>query len=188
MSAHNWIETWTGVAFDLDEPRAEDVRVEDIAHALSRQCRFGGGVREFYSVAQHSIFVSRLCSSEAAFAGLMHDSAEAYVTDLPTPVKNLLPEYRKIEARVWFAICGAFGLAHDLSSSVKNADKSALFAERFRLRGAPVQPWYGEPEGPEPPEVSAAWERPMSPDEAKASFLSRFDELFKARHMRGSAR
>jgi len=67
----NWIETWTGVAFDLEKPRPEDVRIEDIAHALSRQCRFGGGVREFYSVAQHSVFVSRLCDPAHAVGGLM---------------------------------------------------------------------------------------------------------------------
>ena len=84
----DWIQTFTGRAFYVLDPRPEDVDIEDIAHALSMQCRFAGHCREFYSVAQHSVTASWLVPPEDALWGLLHDAAEAYVVDLPRPIKR----------------------------------------------------------------------------------------------------
>lgn len=71
----DWIATFTGGVFFPLAPRVEDVRISDIAHALSMLCRFAGHTRGFYSVAQHSVLVSRLCSQQDALWGLLHDAS-----------------------------------------------------------------------------------------------------------------
>src|SRR5208282_6622849 len=97
-----WIRTFSGGRFYVLEPRVEDVRIEDIAHALSMQCRFTGHVREFYSVAEHSVWVSRYSHREDALWGLLHDASESYIGDMSTPLK-LQPEmsrFRTTEKRI----------------------------------------------------------------------------------------
>ena len=107
----DWIQTYTGKQFWPIDPRACEITIEDIAHALSLQCRFSGHCREFYSVAQHSCLVSSYCIDEDAGWGLLHDAAEAYLVDLPRPIKrfsSLGVEYRKAEERVMAAVNEAF--------------------------------------------------------------------------------
>lgn len=90
------IETFTGDYFDYADPRAENVHVEDIAHGLAHTCRFGGQVRTFYSVAEHAVLVRQLVIDagrpELGFAALHHDSHEAYLGDMPTPLKVTVGE------------------------------------------------------------------------------------------------
>ncbi len=102
----NWIQTYSGRQFWPLEPRAEDVAVEDIAHALSLLCRYGGHSSRFYSVAEHCVLVSHKCGLH----GLLHDAAEAYLLDIPRPVKALMPEYKWAEERVIVAIYEALGV------------------------------------------------------------------------------
>lgn len=98
----SWITTFTGLHFDPLHPDPSLIRIDDIAHALSRICRGGGHVHGFYSVAQHCI----ACEREAAARGysarvrlacLLHDAAEAYLCDLPRPLKTLMPRYVGVE-------------------------------------------------------------------------------------------
>lgn len=75
----------------------DDILVKDIAHSLAMQCRFGGHCFNFYSVAEHSINVAKLLPSMYQREGLMHDAGEAYTTDLPTPIKKMVPDFAKVE-------------------------------------------------------------------------------------------
>lgn len=92
-----WIQTHTPRGrFDLSAPRAEDVRIEDIAYSLSRLCRFTGHCNRFYSVAEHSIYVAEIVAEnrpEWALAALLHDAEEAYIGDISSPLKALIRNY-----------------------------------------------------------------------------------------------
>jgi hypothetical protein len=141
-----WIQTLTGRRFDLVEPRAGDVSLEEIAHALSQLCRFTGHCREFYSVAQHSVLVSRLVKPELALAALMHDAHEAYLGDISTPAKLLIvkqPEFDLIEATLDQTICAALRIdLRDLHHpDVKFADRVALATEKRDLMADEPEPW-----------------------------------------------
>jgi 5'-nucleotidase len=131
----NWIQTYSGIAFNLDDPKPGDVRVEDIAHSLSMQCRFGGHVRRFYSVAEHCVRVSQIVRPKLQLAALLHDASEAYVIDVPRPVKMMLTGYDEIEARAQRAIAKRFGIDPDLLTcpEVKLADDTLLATERRDL-------------------------------------------------------
>lgn len=128
-----WILTRTSVRFDLLNPTPDKVRPEDIAYALARICRFNGHTRCHYSVAEHSIRVAALVPVEHQLAALLHDAPEAYIGDVSSPLKALLPEYRAIEQRIWSAICERFGIPTELPQCVKQADLTMLATERRDL-------------------------------------------------------
>ena len=92
-----WIITASGKRFYLRRPTPADIDAGDVAHALAHICRFNGHTREFYSVAQHSILVSRLLPDELKLAGLLHDAAEAYCGDMVKPLKNCLKDFAEYE-------------------------------------------------------------------------------------------
>lgn len=108
MREHNyehWIETYTGHPFDPLNPDPLRVCIMDIAHSLSNQCRFSGHTNVFYSVAQHSVHVSEEVESMGAclefqLLALFHDASEAYLQDMPTPIKRQMPTYREAEKKV----------------------------------------------------------------------------------------
>lgn len=111
----DWIETFTGGQFWPLDPRPEDVNIIDIAHSLSMQCRFNGHTRVFYSVAEHSIIVAKEIifmgyGPLSALYGLLHDAAEAYICDLPRPIKSGWGWYAATENQVLSAILKAFDL------------------------------------------------------------------------------
>ena len=136
MTDSCWIETFMGKKFYILNPTEEMVCIEDIAHALSNQCRWTGHVSRFYSVAEHSIWVSRLCTPRDAMWGLLHDASEAYLCDLSRPVKHgsgIGPMYRQLEAKLMAVICKRFGLPEEMPHSVHAADNAMLFAEKKQL-------------------------------------------------------
>lgn len=132
---HSWIQTFTGCKFWPLDPRPEDVCIEDIAHSLSNQCRFSGHTREFYSVAQHSVHVSDAVETKDALWGLLHDASEAYLVDLPGPLKrsNLGVGFRVAEYVLMEVICEAFDLPKVQPMSVALADTRMLYTERRDL-------------------------------------------------------
>lgn len=170
----DWYQTSTGTVFWPEDPRPEEVRIEDIAHHLAHICRFGGATKTFYSVAQHSVLVSRIVSPDLAFAGLMHDAAEAYLGDVVRPLKYALPDYRAIETRVEAVIEAAFGL--DLTdgerAEIKRADNIALVTERRDLLAVQVPlPWAVQC-APLPDRIEA-----LESFQASVQFRLRFIEL-----------
>lgn len=131
-----WIVTRTGKRFDLLDPKVEQVELNDIAHALSNICRFGGHTVKHYSVAQHSVIVASMvpANRKMRLAALFHDSAEAYVGDMVSPLKHAMPNFSEAEDRVAAVIQQKFGVANwDLIPQIKRADYAALKAEKEDL-------------------------------------------------------
>jgi len=173
MRRGGWIQTFTGVQFFPLAPIAERMRVEDIAHALGNLCRFTGHCRRFYSVAEHCVRVSLAVPRQDSLWGLLHDASEAYVHDLPQPLKRL-PEfaaYREAERAVERAMCDRFGLASRMPASVREADVRMLFTEKRDLMAPEPAPWDGAVE-PYPERIE-----PWTCDEAERRYLERFREL-----------
>lgn len=168
--------TPSGRPFWSQDPRPEDVRIEDLAASLARICRFNGALRddiEIYSVAQHSILASLLVPPKFALEALLHDAAEAYLGDMIKPIKRLHPGRKELEARVDWAIRTKFGLPLELSPEVKEVDYQLVWAEHHQLQ-------------PECPEVD--WGtfdarplnvtiNPMGVFECRDAFLRRFQEI-----------
>ena len=169
------ILTYSGNYFDFMEPEKSVISIEDIAHGLSNTCRFGGHSRQFYSVAQHSVLVAQLVPPKYSFQGLMHDAAEAYIGDIPKPLKNLLPDYREIEKRVELAIFKHFGLPLTLSPTVKNADLLMLATEQRDLMAPHDDEWMLI-KGVEPIQSRVI---PITPDQAFNLFMQAFDAMNK---------
>ena len=137
----HWIQTYSGKKFDFLYPDLSSICIEDIAHALSNICRYTGHVGEFYSVAQHSVIASHIVPKEDALTALLHDATEAYLTDISKPLKQLLPEYVKIEDSIWLRIAEKFNLPATLPKSVKDADMILLATEKRDLLGEGPEEW-----------------------------------------------
>lgn len=163
----------SGEYFDILDPRSSRLDIQDIAHGLSNVCRFAGQCADFYSVAQHSVLVSYNVPPEHAFAGLMHDAAEAMIGDVSKPLKVLLPEYQRIEHDIEQAIFERYGLPAKLPSCVKQADLALLRTEQRDLMHADRDVWtYAEGAQALPVKIVE-----VPPRAAKNMFLGRFYQL-----------
>ena len=176
-SDYEWIQLVDGTPFWPLDAHPSEIRVEPIAHALSHLCRFAGHTREFYSVAEHSVYVSLFCEPADALAGLLHDASEAFLVDVPRPVKHspALAGYRTIERQLEAVIAEAFGLATLTPPSVKVADERMLATEARDLMAKPQRPWGALDAKPLPMRLVRTW----TPRVARERFLARFAELTK---------
>ena len=179
-----FIQTYTGGRFDLDDPQPEQVSIEDIAHALSLICRYTGHVRVPYSVASHCILVSRILedaghSPETVYAGLLHDSQEAYIQDISSPLKGMLHDYKAIEANVSEAVYEALELDGALVDweAVKWADLCALFIERRDLMREATEKWADEEFAEQIENVPFVARGDLYWRDVKAGYLARYREL-----------
>jgi hypothetical protein len=171
MRHGDWCQTYTGIAFWPLDPREDEIAIEDIAHALSMVCRYGGHCRKFYSVAEHCVHVSRHVPTPVALEGLLHDASEAYLADVARPVKPFLANYKAVERALGEVIARKFRLAFPLPAIVKAIDAGMLQDESAQLMSDPPQPWH-LPEPAVGVEIEC-W----APNVAKAAFLERFEEL-----------
>lgn len=140
------------------------IDIHDIAIALSREARFNGHTTEFYSVAQHSLFVSNLLPPDNALEGLLHDATEAYMRDIPSPLKKLLFDYQKLEKRMDRAIRKKFGLPPIMSKIVKDCDLLALWHEMHSFTQHEVPSTY-------------PYLIPLTSEQAYSAFIARYKEL-----------
>lgn len=177
-----WIQTRSGVKFYPLDPDPALIRIDDIAHSLANQCRFSGHSKRFYSVAEHSVIMSGLfetyvCRLEA----LLHDAAEAYLTDVPSPIKYhpKMSYYREAEKRLQAVIYARWGLDETKSWAISEADKHMLNIEA-------VHPSMMRPRHPHWPHYPVTLVLPQdvklyfwTPEQAAAAFLERFKELVK---------
>lgn len=141
-----WMQTYSGLAFRPAAPHVAQIALIDIAHGLANTARYSGQTQRRYSVAEHSVHLARWCLQqglrEEARIALLHDAAEAYLCDIPRPLKVLIaPLYKPIEARVEAVIAQRFGLASLSHPAVKAADDRILEDERRVLMVAPPLPW-----------------------------------------------
>ena len=164
----------TGRVWFLEHPWSRDMDIEDIAHALSHLCRFGGHCREFYSVAQHCVLAYREAkrmnlSKRGRRAVLLHDASEAYLVDVPRPLKFLLPKYREMEAVLQCLVASRFQTTYPHPPYVTSIDDRMLVTEQAALM--PPSPAYlpdVEPFGI----LIGSW----GPEVAKACFLEAYNE------------
>jgi 5'-deoxynucleotidase YfbR-like HD superfamily hydrolase len=167
------LATFSGRYLSFTNPKPEDIHIEDIAHALSNTCRFGGHTSRFYSVAQHCAIASRIVPVGFGLEALLHDAAEAYLGDVPTPLKQFLPELRRIEACIMHRISEKFNIPAVTSPEVKKIDRILLATERRDLLSEQELPWTIL-EGVEPLQGVI---NPLSPCSAKYQFLERYKEV-----------
>lgn len=178
-----WIQTFTGRQFWPLNPKAEDVYLMDIAHALSLKCRFNGHCRQFYSVAEHSVRVMRDVARRQIVDGcgdeyrnhtlalaLMHDASEAYLPDVARPIKHCRQLLGLLEAdcRLSLEILKAFRLRvdHEALAVIHKSDARLLATEARDLMAWPRPAEWADLPAPLPEII-----QPWPPDYAKAVFV-----------------
>ncbi len=169
-----WIETFTGKQFHFLDPSNDQIDIRDIAHSLAFTCRYTGHSNRFYSVAEHSILVSYLASDP--LAGLLHDASEAYITDIASPIKPHLTNYKELEDKLMGKIAAKFGFAYPLDPDIKDCDSTQLKTEAKHLLKSRGYPWAHLYPTKRPHGITPnCW----SPEEAETKFLERFQEVRK---------
>lgn len=128
-----FITTISGRKFYIDNP---EWYVPDIAHALAMNCRFNGHCTDFYSVAEHSIAVAQLMDNLGIgdpLEGLMHDAAEAFVSDMPAPFKQKFRDLAKFERKLDSSLREYLHLPLEKTEECQRCDKMMMFIEAYHL-------------------------------------------------------
>ncbi|MEL6374613.1 MAG: phosphohydrolase [Pseudomonadota bacterium] len=182
-SARPWMQTASGRVVYLDNPDPASISIRDIAAHLAKLCRFAGAADRFYSVAQHSVLVCRLCADAGPHGqmhALLHDAHEAYIGDITQPVKRALAATAptaliELERRLDRAIADHVGLSqvHDgaFRETIHHADLRALATEKRDLM-PDLPDWTGH--------LPAPWRSTIKPwpwPKAEEQFLKHFDDL-----------
>lgn len=199
------LETLNARFVDPLAPNPDDIVITDIAHALSHQCRFNGYTSRHYSVAEHSVYVARLVAKrlESVNPGtlfkpmygdgnrmsrqqiirqaLLHDATEAYLLDLPLPLKRHIPQYGNYEKALWRIIAEKFQVPFEMHPLIKEADKRLCSTEKLALLSNHVTEWeWGTFMRDNPPYVGD-WDildrYPVAPGLARRRFLDFYDQV-----------
>lgn len=167
------ILTHSGISFNLLNPEPDSIRINDIAWALSHLCRFTGHTKAFYSVAEHSVRTMWHVGPGFELEALLHDATEAYLGDVSSPLKHMLPTYKAIETTLAHHIRVRFGLPLEESPQVKAADLAMLAMERTALMPHHHEEW-DLIKGVQPAPAVLV---PMAPHVAYSVFLEAFVRL-----------
>lgn len=146
MLNQDFIVTFSKQRFSPLQAKEKDIKILDIAHALSLMCRANGHIRRFYSVAQHCVNCckeaeARGLTEELQLACLLHDASEAFISDITRPVKRSLPQYLVVEEALQRQIFVRFrlaGLDEAAFGQVKEIDDTLLYYEMLDLMGEAV--------------------------------------------------
>ena len=175
----NFIITRSGARFFINEKDLSSVPIDDLAHALSYNCRFNGHVNQMYSVAEHSVHVSNLVPKADALWGLLHDLTESVIPDIPRPFKHLITGFMEYEDEMMENMAKSYHLPWPMPKSVKYIDKHIVAAEAKQLFDK-TPDWIDSYD-----KIDMKVEG-WSPEEAKRRFLERYEELMKD-HMKDAA-
>lgn len=143
----NTIITSSGIYFDYENPKIEQINIKDISKALSNTCRFGGH-SSFYSVAEHSVHCATLAkeaglNEDVISAALMHDAQEAYIGDMPKPLKLMMPEFQELERKIEYLVNHRFKIKSGHEKTIKSFDLQMLKAEKLALFPDDDFNWHG---------------------------------------------
>lgn len=156
------IRTISGQYVNVFEPNPDTLLIGDIAHALSNQCRFGGHLPRFFSVAQHSLLCYLIANEDSKFDALMHDASEAYLLDMPKPIKMEISQYNDIENNLMNILANKFGFNYPKTPEVERVDHYLLEWEwnviMLNKTNSQFPPIYC-----------------MSPEEARIAFITAFE-------------
>lgn len=166
-----WMVTYTGKIVYPYDLKPSQISIRDISHSLARTCRYSGMMGGFYSVAQHSTLISKLVSPKYALTGLLHDAPEAYLRDLPRPVKLHLTGYKDLEEKVWQVIAHKFNLPQKIPKEIKEVDRGIVKAELRDIMNLDEDFFKIQKETPDISIPS------ISIDQAKFDFMERYLEL-----------
>ena len=178
----NWSEMFLGGKYFPLNPRPSEVQIEDIAQSLGQQCRYNGMCQFFYSVAEHSILISRMAESagmdiDRQLWGLLHDGSEAYVGDVVRPIRPYMGRHLEIEERSQKAIAQRFQLSWPIPVEIKQLDNLILVAEREQVMLK--TPWdWNIPDLPAP-DIQI---QGLMPNIAPGAFMMRWRELDARRY------
>lgn len=197
------VETFTGKFVDVEKPDPATICVEDIAHALANTCRYGGHCQDFYSVAEHVVFVSYRLERKygrvaLSMLGLHHDDPEYVLQDIPRPLKPLLGnKYVMLTRRMEAAVRVALSLPPESAADhtlIKDADNWSLFVEARYLLPSQGKHWWDGLQGARNWEIGDMpsriivpdyWRGGLNPADAEAVYLQRHRELLlKAQGLR----
>lgn len=182
--SRNEVTLWTGGYFDMlnpDKVGNATVHLQTIARGLANICRYGGQVDGYYSVAEHSVILSKMVPEDLAREGLMHDCAEAILGDIRRPLKRDFERFLEVEAELETVLAAQFGLQHPWPDEVMDADNRIIWLEQRRVLDN-ADDWGIEEPTPEQMERLAKHGRDgrmrkLEPDQAFAAFMVRAAEL-----------
>jgi len=176
MADKDWIQTYTGKKFCFENPTLQDISIVDIAHSLSNICRFNGHCKQFYSVAEHSVYLSRQFEDpQLVMEALLDDAAEAYIGDMSRPLKNIneMSAYREIEKGIDYKIRVKFNLARERNQQIIDVDTRLLIMERNQIMSRPPDDWGIKVE---PLKIKIQC---LNPSEAKEFFEQRYFQCIR---------
>lgn len=170
-----YMEVYDGSQFTVGSVEENEYRINTIAHSLSNICRYGGHSKKFYSVAEHSIIMAdhvydTTGDKVLAYEALMHDAAEAYMGDIPRPLKYRLPDYLDTLAKVEKSIAEKFNFPYPTSKSIKELDARMIKTERKQVMRPSGNKWFHD--SLEPLNIRVHFQTPV---EAKECFLDAYE-------------
>lgn len=179
---HTWMETQSGLQFNYTSLNGNTITIEDVAHALSKMCRYNGHVKGdyMYSVAEHCVLMSRYVmktwnSRKDAKLALLHDAGEAYIADMVRPAKHRCADYLTLEKRIDYQVAAAFDLELPMPKWLKDLDTRILVDERAQVMNPSVNSWAID--GMEPLGVRC---KMWNPREARLQFMRQWETVNRA--------